>query len=145
MRGRKASLEKVVLQMEEDIFPKKVLHHKMEGRAKPILEVLEKDCRASLKQIVAATKIPSSTVFRILEEIKKYHDFRFEMIPTSNKIHGTVDLKRTMQRIIKCLEENPRMKLTEMSRRTRIPVSTLFDNMNRLKEGYQLKLRLEKR
>ena len=53
--------------------------------------------------------------------------------------------ERVCQELARCLREDCRMSLTRISRRTHIPVSTLHDNLKRLRERYHLRLLLEPR
>jgi len=129
-------------QRKGTILPGKVLENRMEARAQKIVEVLRQDCRASLTEISRETGIPTATVFQILQRIRRHNTFSLELIPTGRKIYGRGSTEQTISRMIECLKENPRMKLTEMSERSGIPVSTLFDNMQRLRNGYDFSLTL---
>ena len=48
--------------------------------------------------------------------------------------------ERACQALITCLMEDCRMALSEMSRRTGVPGSTLHDNLKRLRKAYELDL-----
>ena len=44
--------------------------------------------------------------------------------------------ERVAKEILKCLQEDFRMTLTRMSKKTQIPISTLFDSMKLMREYY---------
>jgi DNA-binding Lrp family transcriptional regulator len=133
----------MIREMKQDvIFPTKLLYDRKEEKAQKIIKVMEQNCRAPLTDVADQTGIPLSTVFKIVEKIKKHHTFRLEMVPTRKKIYGTPRMEEKLQKIIKCLNQDPRMTLTEMSKQIRIPVSTIFDNLKTLETGYQLKIKL---
>ena len=56
------------------------------------------------------------------------------MLSEKNKEFGA-----KLSEIKKILEENPRIPLLEISRKTRIPVSTIHDNMGKLFKLYDFK------
>ena len=61
---------------EEQILPQKVFTHRKEDKARKIVEVLKKDCRASLPRISKRTGIPVSTVFKVMQTIREHNDFK---------------------------------------------------------------------
>ncbi len=48
--------------------------------------------------------------------------------------------ERACRAILRCLEQDCRMSLVEMSRRTGYPTSTLYDNLRRLRASYDFGL-----
>lgn len=128
--------------MYESIFPQRIVQDRHEERAQKIMSLLRKDCRASLTEVASRTGMKLSTTHRVLELMKKHNVLSLEVIPTKGKIYGNLQRETRLNKIMDCLKEDPRMSLTDMSRRTGIPVSTIFDNINTLRQGYQLRLKL---
>ena len=54
----------------------------------------------------------------------------------------TVNFERLqkIKRIVKCLEEDGRMSLSEISKRTSIPISTVFDYFKLIRDLYSFKI-----
>jgi predicted transcriptional regulator len=50
-----------------------------------------------------------------------------------------MDKKNKKHRIMAMLIDNPRMMLTEISRETGMPISTVFETIKRIQEEYELK------
>jgi len=65
-----------------------------------------------------------------IEFVRKERQFTHSLVFISERMH-------IMKKIIPLLIENSRMTLTEISKRTGIPVTTVFDNLPRLKEAFK--------
>ncbi len=130
---------------KETILPTKIFYHPKEERAEKITELICEDCRISLTKIFKKINIPLSTVFDIVKEIEKHNKFKLEMVPKKQKVTAQISTEQKAEKIIKCLKENPRMPLTQMSIKTGIPISTVFDVLLQIKKAYHLKAKLEKK
>lgn len=65
-----------------------------------------------------------------IEFVRKEREFTHSVIFISERMH-------IMKKIIPLLLEDSRMTLTEMSKRTGIPVSTVYDNLPRVREAFK--------
>ena len=78
--------------MEGFVFP--LLSDGREERAGRIIECLNKDFRMGLSDISRKTRIPISTIFKIINDIKKYNDIILTIKP-KNKIPKTLFVEKT--------------------------------------------------
>ena len=65
-----------------------------------------------------------------LEFMRKQKEFTHSLVFIGEKMN-------TVRRIVEILFEDSRMPLTEISKRTGIPVSTVYDNIRRLREQFR--------
>ena len=76
----------------------------------------------------------------LFEERKRVAELRKEVEATSLSYWVTGASKRRAKRlwqVVSLLQENSRMTLTEMSKRLKIPVSTLFDTLKEVEKYFQ--------
>ncbi|MFH1876793.1 MAG: hypothetical protein ABH865_07860 [Candidatus Omnitrophota bacterium] len=65
-----------------------------------------------------------------IEFVRKERGFTHSVIFISERMH-------IMKKLVPLLIEDSRMTLTEMSKRTGIPVSTVYDNLPRVQEAFK--------
>ena len=84
----------------------------------------------------------------LLEERKRLADLK-KKVETSNLSYWLTGAnKRRVERfwqIVSLLQENSRMSLTEMSKKLKIPVSTLFDTLKEVEKSFHFTIVLKDR
>jgi len=65
-----------------------------------------------------------------IEFVRKERQFTHSLVFISERMH-------MMKKIVPLLIEDSRMSLTEISKRTGIPVSTVYDNLPRVREAFK--------
>lgn len=104
-----------------------------------IMKYIEQNCRVSLKYISKKTKIPLTTVSKTLTKLMKEHNLTLKLEPTGKKVYVRKPVEEKAKKILPLLMADPRITLVTMSKKLKIPVSTLHDVMNRIQQKYYMK------